>query len=332
LTYRPENICDNGTIVLRSSNIKNNKIDLNDLVRVNTEIQNNQYINNNDILICARNGSKALVGKCALFTCDGERMAFGAFMAIFRTICYKYTYYFFTSTQFRSNFENEDNKQINQVTQEILKNSLIPVPPLKEQYKISEMLDKVFSLLDNISMYISSIKVLVNCAKIKILENIYGENSSYKSYYPSVTINDVCKLDNGIEMSAGKLPYLEAKVIRGSKEPKYIDKGIFISKGTNIILVDGENSGEIMKPQIDGYMGSTFKILKIDTSKINDDYISLFILYKKQELRDSKTGSAVPHLNKKLFINYELPLPTIEKQMELVNSIKNIFKALNSII
>jgi len=119
LTYRPENICENGTIVLRSSNIKNNKIDLNDLVRVNSVIHDNQYINNNDILICARNGSKALVGKCALYTYKDQKMSFGAFMAIFRTKCYKYTYYYFLSKQFRSNFENENNKQINQVTQDI---------------------------------------------------------------------------------------------------------------------------------------------------------------------------------------------------------------------
>ncbi len=66
LTYSPKDIAVNGTMVLRSSNIINGKLDFTDLVRVNTSIRDNQYVKENDILICARNGSKALVGKCAI--------------------------------------------------------------------------------------------------------------------------------------------------------------------------------------------------------------------------------------------------------------------------
>ena len=66
LTYRPTDITANGIMVLRSCNIVNDQIDLNDLVRVETTIRENQFAQENDILICARNGSRALVGKCAL--------------------------------------------------------------------------------------------------------------------------------------------------------------------------------------------------------------------------------------------------------------------------
>ena len=206
------------------------------------------------------------------------------------------------------------------------------LPPLNEQKRILFILRKIDNSINSIKNSNIEIEQLVCIAKTKVLDSIFGDNSSYKSYYPSISVKDVCKLDNGVEQFAGILPYLEAKVIRGSKEPKYLDKGIFISKGTTIILVDGENSGEIMQPKFDGYMGSTFKILKIDTSKINEEYISLFIFYKKQELRESKTGSAIPHLNKKIFNNYNLPLPNITKQVEIVTRIQNIFKVLDSII
>ena len=57
LTYKPTDIVADGTMVLRSSNIINGKIDLSDLVRVNSIVRDNQYIQENDILICARNGS-----------------------------------------------------------------------------------------------------------------------------------------------------------------------------------------------------------------------------------------------------------------------------------
>ena len=151
LTYRPEDIVDDGTMVLRSSNIINGKIDLTDLVRVNTNIRDNQYMEENDILICARNGSKALVGKCAIFSGIQEKASFGAFMAVYRTQFYKYVYYFLNSNTFRSTFNNDDTKQINQLTQDMIKNALIPIPPLSEQQRIVETIESVCAYLDEIA-------------------------------------------------------------------------------------------------------------------------------------------------------------------------------------
>ena len=151
LTYRPEDIVDDGTMVLRSSNIINGQIDLTDLVRVNTSIRDNQYMEENDILICARNGSKALVGKCAIFSGIQEKASFGAFMAVYRTQFYKYVYYFLNSNTFRSTFNNDDTKQINQLTQDMIKNALIPIPSLSEQQRIVETIESVFAYLDEIA-------------------------------------------------------------------------------------------------------------------------------------------------------------------------------------
>ena len=151
LTYKPEDIVETGTMVLRSSNIINGKIDLADLVRVKTNIRDNQYMEQNDILICARNGSKALVGKCAIFSGIMERASFGAFMAVYRTGFYKYVYYFLNSNIFRSTFNSDDTKQINQLTQDMIKNALIPFPPIEEQIRIVETIETAFSQLDAIA-------------------------------------------------------------------------------------------------------------------------------------------------------------------------------------
>ena len=59
---------------------------------------------------------------------------------------------------------------------------------------------------------------------------------------------NICWLDNGIKTCNEKLPYLEAKVIRGSKEPILETSGIVVDSTKKVILVDGENSGEIMTP------------------------------------------------------------------------------------
>lgn len=91
LTYKPEDVSTEGTIVLRSSNVQNGKMDYNDIVRVNIDVPENKMCHVGDILICARNGSKRLVGKSAII--DKEGMSFGAFMAIYRSKCNLYINY-----------------------------------------------------------------------------------------------------------------------------------------------------------------------------------------------------------------------------------------------
>ena len=143
LTYRPTDIIDDGTIVLRSSNIVNDEINLDDLVRVETKIRDNQYVQPNDILICARNGSKSLVGKCALIGNMEEPSSFGAFMAIYRTNYYKYILHYLRSNLFRNVFNDSNSTAINQLTQDMLKRAVIPFPPFEEQLRIVELTDKL---------------------------------------------------------------------------------------------------------------------------------------------------------------------------------------------
>lgn len=147
LTYHPENVVEQGTVVLRSNNIQNGRFDYSDLIKVNCDIRDNQYIEEGDILICSRNGSKNLVGKCAIY--DGElgKVSFGAFMAILRTQFNKYLYYYLTDDAFRRYFSNDDTKQINQVTQDILKKAVVPLPPINEQKRITAIIDNVLMLI-----------------------------------------------------------------------------------------------------------------------------------------------------------------------------------------
>ena len=170
LTYKPADVFDEGTIVLRSSNIRNGKIDLSDLVRVRADIRDNQYIEENNILMCARNGSRSLVGKCAVMNDIGEKVSFGAFMAVFRSTCYRYVYHYFNTLLFRSAFDNDDSKQINQVTQAILRDTMIPLPPFAEQERIASTLDEVFALVELVDTETENVEVLIKNTKANILD------------------------------------------------------------------------------------------------------------------------------------------------------------------
>ena len=154
LTYSPNNIKETGTPVLRSSNIQNGILDFTDLVRVSgMEIKNSSYVEDGDLLICARNGSKALVGKNALINSLSEPMAFGAFMAIFRCSYNNYVKIFLDSPSFRRNLDGVDTTTINQITQSNLKHILIPFPPEIEQEKIKNTVFELISLCDQLEQY-----------------------------------------------------------------------------------------------------------------------------------------------------------------------------------
>ena len=149
LTYKPSDIVhENGSIVLRSSNIQNGKLNLTDIVRVKSTITEKLCVKKNDIIICARNGSKKLVGKSAIVDVDLPNLTFGAFMAICKTPIYKYTYVFLQSNLFFSQLAGvSGTTTINQLTQASFNSFLIPIPPLSEQKRIVDKINEIFAKL-----------------------------------------------------------------------------------------------------------------------------------------------------------------------------------------
>ena len=145
LTYKPADICNSGIGVLRSNNIQNGMMDYSDLIYVSCDVPPRAMAQKGDILICARNGSRALVGKSAIVDRDG--IAFGASMAIFRSICNPYIQLFINSYLFRGQLDGATTTTINQVTQSMLRKQLCPLPPLEEQERIVKRYNELLPLI-----------------------------------------------------------------------------------------------------------------------------------------------------------------------------------------
>ena len=140
----------------------------------------------------------------------------------------------------------------------------------------------------------------------------------------------ICWLENGIPSNGESLPYLEAKTIRGLKEPEFKNSGVIIDTSDKVILVDGENSGETFNVPCRGYMGSTFKLLKQSTL-MAEDYIQLIFELYRDLYKNSKKGAAIPHLNKDLFKNMLIPIPPRKEQNRVVESINKLLSQIESL-
>jgi type I restriction enzyme S subunit len=144
LTYSPNDVVESeGTLVLRSSNVQNGRLAFEDNVFVNTVISEKNYVKENDILICARNGSKSLIGKCALISKENEGYAFGAFMSIYRSKYNKFIYHLFQSDLFFRQINEHLGATINQVTTKSLNSFSFNFPCEAEQEKIATFLSTI---------------------------------------------------------------------------------------------------------------------------------------------------------------------------------------------
>ena len=161
LTYSPKSVSEEGTVVLRSSNVQSDKILLKDIVRVNSPIKEKLYVTSGDILMCSRNGSQRLVGKTATIGNLDERMTFGTFMMIIRSESNFFIEWFFKSDLFKRQIASGENTMINQITRYMLDDIVIPLPNIPTQKSISSKISKLYNTSQQLKLsYTKKIKEL----------------------------------------------------------------------------------------------------------------------------------------------------------------------------
>ena len=173
LTYKPTNVCDDGTIVLRSSNIQEGKLDLNDIVRVNAYIKEELYVRCGDILMCSRNGSARLVGKVCIIPELKEKMTYGTFMMVIRSAYNPLLYHYFDTGLFRSQIKHGEANMINQITRYMLDEVKLNIPPLSEQQSIVATLDSLKSKIDRLQENYNKISQECDALKQAILRQVF---------------------------------------------------------------------------------------------------------------------------------------------------------------
>jgi type I restriction enzyme S subunit len=241
-------------------------------------------------------------------------------------------------------------------------NGMIPLPPLAEQKRIVKEIEHWFSLIDVIESGKEDLQATIKQAKSKILDlAIHGklvpqdpndepasellkrinskaeitcDNGHYTQLpigWEVVPMQMLCSLTDGKKLDGKEMPNLDVKYLRGERDFKTLTNGRYVAANNLLILVDGENSGEVFRTPIEGYQGSTFKQLHI-AENIHTDYLLHVINLHRKSLRENKIGSAIPHLNKKQFKAIEVPVPPYNEQVKIVAAINSAQDRLDTIM
>jgi len=160
LTYSPKNVSNDGKLVLRSSNIKGNKIAYDDNVFVNIEVPEKLITKKGDILICVRNGSRNLIGKCAYIEGRSVGESFGAFMSVFRSPYNDYVFHVFQSNIIKLQIDEQISATINQLTNKNLNSFEIPFPKPEEQTQIAQILTDMDTELEALEQKLAKYRML----------------------------------------------------------------------------------------------------------------------------------------------------------------------------
>lgn len=244
----------------------------------------------------------------------------------------------------------------------ILDSLQIPLPPYVEQKRIVSEIEKWYKASEAIENGKSDLEKIIRQTKNKIHElAIHGklvpqdptdepasellkrinpkaeitcDNPHYRNLpkgWAAAPMQMLCSLVDGEKQSGVERINLDVKFLRGEREAKVLSAGKYVAANTLLILVDGENSGEVFRTPVEGYQGSTFKQLAINDNMYTDYVLQVINLHRKT-LRENKVGSAIPHLNKKLFKTIDVPIPPYEEQQRIVNAINEAFTTLDEIV
>ena len=249
----------------------------------------------------------------------------------FKDVLVKYLFYYLSEMSEINSISTKGTAGQENISLTQAQNMRVPLPPLAEQQRIVSAIEKWFSLIDEIETNKESLQTAIKQTKSKVLDlAIKGKLVKKTDEWKMVKLDTVCKLADGNKQQGTALKYLDVKFLRGKNDGEIITSGKFVPANSMMILVDGENSGEIFTSPIDGYQGSTFKLLDI-SEEISKPFLLYIIKSYQKQFRENKVGSAIPHLNKKMFKELEIPLPPLSEQTRIVSKIEEVFALLDEI-
>ena len=335
LTYSPKDVHSDGVLVLRSSNIQEDQLRFEDNVFVKMDIPEKLFVKSGDVLICVRNGSRDLIGKCAQINKKAEGMAFGAFMTIFRSPNNDFVYHQFQSDIIKKQIKSHLGATINQITNKSLNSFQVPLPPtLAEQEAIAAALSDADALIAALEGLIAKKRQIKQGAMQELLS---GDSPLVDSgERKEVSLGDVAEIQMCKRIFAeqtstnGDIPFYKIGTF-GKKPDAYISKALFQEyknkysfprKGDILLSAAGTLGRTVVydgKPSY--YQDSNIVWLDVDKNKISNEY--LFHYYKIIKWA-SPEGSTISRLYNSIIRKTKIFLPPLAEQTAIAEILSDM--------
>ena len=361
-TPKGSNYSEEGIPFFRSQNVYNEGLVYEDIKFISDathQLMIGTEVHSKDLLLNITGGS---LGRCAIVPADFQIGNVSQHVCIIRSILVlsSYVHTFILSPFFKKTM-NITGSGREGLPKYNLEKMFLPIPPLKEQERIIKEIEHWFTFIDTIEQSKVNLQTAIKQTKSKILDlaihgklvpqdpsdepasellkriNPKAQITCDNEHYPQLpkgwsitSMQEVCGLFDGERQEDRLLTNLDAKFLRGFSDGKVIKAGRYVPANTYMILVDGENSGEVFQTSTEGYQGSTFKQLNINEN-MNEKFVLHIINLHRKSLRENKVGSAIPHLNKKLFKAIPVPIPPYAEQERIINAINAAYALLTVI-
>ncbi|PLA94491.1 restriction endonuclease subunit S [Ligilactobacillus salivarius] len=335
LTYKPENVVQNGTLVIRSSNIHNNQYINADNVYVKNNIVNSEYVQEQDIVVVVRNGSRNLIGKHALLkSIPHDPSVIGAFMTGIRSLNNQFIEAVLNTEKFKREINKNLGATINQITTSQFKKMKFNFPKREEDKQIGIL----FNYLDDtIQLHERKCEELILIKKA-LLQKLFPKKDKvrpevrYKNFsdawkqrklgdYLSIPAKEPITDINKLKLMTLKLN-LEGITLAANRETLKLGSTKYYKRHEGQLLYGKQNffhgSIALIPKEAEGYATSG-DVPALNISNINSkylvDYISRPIYFETKEALATGTGSK--RIHEKTLLNFKIAVTSLEEQSEI---------------
>ena len=352
LTYSPDNVVENGLLVLRSSNIQNDQISLSDNIYVNIDVETEFLTQPSDILICVRNGSRHLLGKSAFIDNKLPRATHGAFMTIYRSELNDFFRHHIKSDQFFIQVSRDIGATINSINTGNLLEYKFLTPPLPEQKKIASILTSVDDVIENTQRQIDKLQELKKATMNALLTKGIGHTEFKDSELGRIpkswevqALNQICiKIQDGTHFSpptgGNDFKYITSKNIKmgqldltnvetvSEAEHKKIYKRCDVIFGDILLTKDGANTGNVAINYLEEQFSllSSVAFIRPDKDKCDAGYLMQFLMsdLAQNEISEQVSGNAITRLTLTKINNFKIILPALSEQIDMSSTLSSI--------
>ncbi|PIZ23439.1 MAG: hypothetical protein CO065_09500 [Comamonadaceae bacterium CG_4_9_14_0_8_um_filter_57_21] len=321
LNYKPSNVKQHGTLVLRSSNVQDGVIALDDCVYVDAEIPERIRVQDGDILICVRNGSRALIGKCTVLDQRVVGQTFGAFMSVFRTSDSAFIFQQFNSNLIKRQINENIGATINQITNANLNAFLVPLPRDQgDRNAIATALSDVDALLARLDALIAKKRDLKQAAMQQLLTG-QTRLPGFSSAWEMKQFSEICHMKSGEGITCAdiddhsKFPCYGGNGLRGYTA-RYTHAGSYALIGRqgalcgNVQSVNGE------------FFASEHAIVLTPLNETDIHWLAAIL--KRMNLNQYSESSAQPGLSVSRLLAFSLDVPPFEEQTAIATILSDM--------